>query len=131
MINKEETSTYRVIYDHQIEHFNRSRNQNAESSIIFKDKSGYGTIAFDICAKNYRKTNPSSSGECVGERNSITKEPYFIFYTSGILTKIVFKRPFRFGIFGIFTLKGGRKARFILLQKMIENDTLYRTYDLS
>ena len=82
-----------TIYDHQIYHVNRSKVENREDSLIYKDADGVlHKIDFEKCAINYSKANPQSDGRCIGERN--IEKWYFLLYTSGLPTKIVFKNHF-------------------------------------
>ena len=117
-----------VIYDHQLLSVNRSKKENASDSIIYNStKAQAGMIELDVCAKNYKDEHPESSGLCVGERK--IDEKYFIFYTSGIKTKVIFKKKHVFPI-GIKLLVGEREARFLRFQKLL-NETKYTTRDLS
>ena len=57
-------------------------------------------------------------------------EWYFIFYTSGMKTKVVFKQAYVRNIFNFHLLSGSKTSRFQQLNDLI-NETKYRTYDLS
>lgn len=117
-----------VIYDHQLLSVNRSKKENESDCIIYDGTKGKSRIIeFDVCAKNYKDEHPDSSGLCVGERK--IDEKYFIFYTSGIKTKIIFKKKHVFRI-GWKLLAGERDARFLEFQKLL-NETKYTTRDLS
>ena len=117
-----------TIYDHQIDHVNRSKVENREDSLIYKDADGVlHKIDFEKCAINYSKANPQSDGRCIGERN--IKKGYFLLYTSGLPTKIVFKNHFVFG-FQNYLLYGTKLERFWKLQTLI-SETKYVTYDLT
>ena len=95
--------------------------------IVYKDKAGFHKIDFADCANNYSLLHPSS-GICIGERN--IDEFFFLIYTSGDPTKIVFKKKRIFGFFGGSYFIGLRSQRFYNLQKLIlEAD--YTTYDLT
>ena len=95
--------------------------------IVYKDKAGFHKIDFADCANNYSLLHPSS-GICIGERN--IEDFYFLIYTSGVPTKIVFKKKRISGFFGGSYFIGLRSQRFYNLQKLIlEAD--YTTYDLT
>ena len=95
--------------------------------IVYKDKAGFHKIDFADCANNYSLLHPSS-GICIGERN--IEDFYFLIYTSGVPTKIVFKKKRVSGFFGGSYFIGLRSQRFHNLQKLIlEAD--YTTYDLT
>ena len=120
----QEEGNKEMIYDHQLLHIN----QDKDNSIVYIDEKGNSrTIEFDVCAKNYKDEHPESSGLCVGERK--IDEKYFIFYTSGIKTKVMFKKKFVFPI-GIKLLVGERETRFLKFQKLL-NEMKYTTRDLS
>ncbi len=120
---------YIVIPDTAIWAVNRGKQENESSNIIYRDKSGRGhSIDFDVCATNYKAEHESSSGNCIGERKF--DEYYFIFYTSGIKTKIVFKKMRVGNLFRYHLLSGSKANRFLKLQKLI-GETRYTTYDLS
>ena len=84
-------------------------------------------IDFEVCARNYAEANPSSSGSCIGERN--IEEGYVLLYTSGMQTKIIFKKIFVFS-FQNHVLYGYRRQRFLKLQKLI-SESKYTTFDLT
>ena len=80
-----------TVFDTDIFFVNGGKKENEDPSIIYKDKVGnLHEINFYTCALNYKKEHAQSSNDCIGERN-IT-EYCFIFYTSGIKTKIAFKK---------------------------------------
>ena len=120
---------YIVIPDTAIGAVNRGKQENESSHIIYRDKSGRGhSIDFDVCATNFKAEHDASSGNCIGERK--IDECYFVFYTSGIKTKIVFKKFYVGNMFQYHLLSGSRTNRFLKLQKLI-NETRYTTLDLS
>ena len=120
---------YIVIPDTAIWAVNRGKQENESSNIIYCDKSGRGhSIDFDVCATNFKAEHGTSSGNCIGERKM--DEYYFVFYTSGIKTKIVFKKMRVSNIFRYHLLSGSKASRFLELQKLI-SETRYTTYDLS
>ena len=120
---------YIVIPDTAIWAVNRGKQENESSNIIYLDKNGRGhSIDFDVCATNYKAEHESSSGNCIGERK--IDEYYFVFYTSGIKTKIVFKKMYVGNLFRYHRLNGSKATRFLALQNLI-NETRYTTYDLS
>ena len=65
---------------------------------------------------------------CIGERKM--DECYFVFYTSGIKTKIVFEKMYVFNTFHLRRLYGDKATRFLELWNLI-NKTNYTIYDLS
>ena len=120
---------YIVIPDTAIWAVNRGKQENESSNIIYRDKSGRRhSIDFDVCATNFRTEHEASSGNCIGERKM--DEYYFVFYTSGIKTKIVFKKMNVSNLFCYHLLSGSRATRFLKLQKLI-SETRYTTHDLS
>ena len=120
---------YIVIPDTAIWAVNRGKQENESSNIIYCDKSGRGhSIDFDVCATNFKTEHGTSSGNCIGERK--IDEYCFVFYTSGIKTKIVFKKMHVGNLFQYHLLSGSRANRFLELQELI-NETRYTTLDLS
>ena len=97
------------------------------AGIVYKDKAGFHKIDFADCANNYSLLHPSS-GICIGERN--IDEFFFLIYTSGDPTKIVFKKKRVSGLFGGSFFIGSRLQRFHALQKLILIAN-YTTYDLT
>ena len=68
---------------------NRGKQPNVENSLLYRDCRGNShTINFEVCASNFRSEQKDSSTNCIGERS--ISQGYFLFYTSGIKTKIVF-----------------------------------------
>lgn len=131
VIRKEEVL---IIFDHQIVAVNRRRAENEENSVVYRSADGScHVIDLERCARNYANANPGRSANCVGERN--IEGRYFILYTSGIKTKIVFDKKFVFQTrsgdgrkFKLLT--GERTARFHQFQAYL-NETRYVTLDLS
>ena len=104
-------------------------NQHRRLQHIYRDKNGRGhSIDFDVCATTFKAEHGTSSGNCIGERKM--DEYCFIFYTSGIKTKIVFKKMYVGNFFRYHLLSGSKSTRFLALQNLI-NETRYTTYDLS
>ena len=120
---------YIVIPDTAIWAVNRGKQENEVSSIVYRDENGeLHSIDFDVCATNYKAEHESSSGNCIGERKM---DKYcFVFYTSGIKTKIVFKKMHVSNLFRYHLLSGSKANRFLQLQKLI-GETRYTIYDLS
>lgn len=82
---------YIVIPDTAIVAVNRGKQENESSSIVYRDKNGdLHSIDFETCAVNFEAEHKTSSGHCIGERKM--DEWCFILFTSGIKTKIVFKK---------------------------------------
>ena len=124
-----ESMEYIVIPATAIWVVNRGKQENESSNIIYRDKSGRGhSIDFDVCATNFKAEHGTSSGNCIGERKM--DEYYFVFYTSSIKTKIVFKKMYVGNLFRYHRLNGSKTTRFLTLQKLIK-ETRYTTYDLS
>ena len=83
--------TFIIVQDTDIVAVNRGKKENESSNIIYRDNTGLlHEIDFHTCALNYKAEHKSSSEYCIGERKS--NEAYFLFYTSGIKTKVVFKK---------------------------------------
>ena len=82
---------YIVIPDTASIAVNRAKKKNESGSMVYRDEKGdLHSIDFDVCAANFNAEHESSSGNCIGERKM---DKYcFVFYTSGIKTKIVFKK---------------------------------------
>ncbi len=120
------TDSYILVDDTDIIYFNRTKAENGSSSIIYRDECGaMHEIDLSSCTANRNKA--SNFPECVGERNS--EEFYFVFYTPGIHTKIVFRKSFVFRSRKRF-LHGSRTTRFLRFQNMLFQ-TNYTTYDLT
>ena len=118
-----------IVQDTDIVAVNREKKENESSSIIYRDNTGLlHEIDFHTCALNYKAEHKSSSEYCIGERKS--NEAYFLFYTSGIKTKVVFKKHYVVNLLRYHLLKGSRASRFHSLHKLICK-TNYITYDLS
>ena len=120
---------YVVIPDTSIIAVNRGRKENETNSIVYRDKNGeLHFIDFETCAVNYMAEHNNSSGNCIGERKQ--NECYFVFYTSGIKTKVVFEKMYVGNILRRHLLFGDKMFRFLALWNLI-NKTKYTTYDLS
>lgn len=116
---------YIVIPDTAIIAANRGKQENEASNIVYRDKKGeLLSIDFDVCVANFKTEHESSSGNCIGERKM--DENYFVFYTSGIKTKIVFKKIHVGNTFRYHLLSGSRASRFLALQNLISK-TRYTT----
>ena len=118
-----------LIPDTAIWAVNRGKQENEASSIVYRDENGeLHSIDFDVCATNYKAEHESSSGNCIGERKM---DKYcFVFYTSGIKTKIVFKKMHVSNLFHYHLLSGSKANRFLALQNLIK-ETRYTTFNLS
>ena len=86
------------------------------------------TIDFETCANNYQSEHNGASRYCIGERK--IDESYFIFYTSGAKTKIVFDKMYVSNFFCHHLFSGNKNFRFLGLQNYL-NQTKYTTRDLS
>ncbi len=118
-----------VISDTCIIAVNHGTKSNEASSIVYRNKNGeLHTIDFETCANNYKAEHSNSSQHCVGERKM--DESFFVFYTSGIKTKIVFDKMYVSNLFRRHLLFGNKNSRFLSLHRLI-NKTQYTTFDLS
>ena len=120
---------YIIVPDTAIIAINRGIKNNEASGIIYrKDNGERNIIDFEDCANNYKAEHSNASQYCIGERKM--DEKYFLFYTSGKKTKIIFDKMFVGNIFRHHFLSGNKNARFLGLQHHI-NQTRYTTLDLS
>ncbi len=120
---------YITIPDTAVFAVNCGVNANEASNIIYRDKQGnMHQIDFETCAMNYKAEHPNASAMCVGVRN--ISDYSFVFYTSGIKTKIVFDKRYVGNLFRYHYFSGTRSARFLALQKRIYC-TSFTTYDFS
>ncbi len=121
---------YVIIEDTSIVAINIGKKEHRSGNIIYKDKQGdFHTIDFASCSLNFNEQDKNSSGFCVGERNII--DGYFIFYTSGIKTKVLFQKGYVLStIFTHKPLTGTKNKRFHSLNVFI-NGSGFTTYDLS
>ena len=118
-----------VISDTAIVAVNRGNQENGSSNIVYRDKNGkLHSIDFETCAENFKAEHNTSSGHCIGERK--IDNDCFIFYTSGIKTKVIFEKMYVGRLFKNRLLSGSKAFRFLSLQRLI-NETKYTTYDLS
>lgn len=118
-----------VIPDTAIFAVNRGKKENESSNIVYRDKKGrLHSIDFETCSVNFKAEHEASSDHCIGERDIL--ECYFTFYTSGIKTKVVFKKIYVSNPLGNYLLRGTKEARFRTLHNLI-CETRYTTYDLS
>ena len=118
-----------IVCDDQIVALNAGTAENQSGGIIYKDKDGLHEIDFETCAHNYRQEEGEQESKCVAERN--VTENYYLFYTSGIRTKIVFQKALVFRCYTKRRLYGSRKKRFLQLQQFIFQETKYTTFDLT
>ena len=110
---------YIVIPDTAIWAVNRGKKENESSNIVYRDEEGnLHSIDFETCATNFKAEHQTSTGN------------YFVFYTSGIKTKVVFEKMHVGNIFRHHLLSGSKAFRFLALHNLI-NETRYTTYDLS
>ncbi len=118
-----------VIPDTAVAAVNCGRKENVSSSIVYRDKKGrLHSVDFEICSLNFKAEHEGSSDNCIGERDVL--EGYFTFYTSGIKTKVQFKKIYVRNLLGNYLFKGTKEARFRTLHNLI-CETGYTTYDLS
>ena len=110
---------YSVIYDHQLVAIDRNVATNVSDSLVFRDKKGIlHMIDFASCAQNYRKEKRLSSSRCIGERN--LKERYFVIYTTGVKTQIIFKKRMVFSFGKRKLLHGSRLERILQFQQKLK-----------
>ena len=99
--------------------------ENEESSILYRDEQGeLRKIDLAACVVNYckeRGIDPTGM-TCVGERDYI--EGYCEFWTSGIKTRVVFPKRYR------FESKRHRYERFRSIQRLL-TEMGYSTLDLT
>lgn len=120
---------YIVVSDSSIIAINRGKKENESSGIIYRGKNGVlHEIDFESCAVNYKAEHGSAYQNCIGERKM--DEGYFVLYTSGIKTKIVFDKKYVGNFLRFHILTGNKDSRFLGLQKYI-GETRYTTRDLS
>ena len=120
---------YITIYDTDIYAINIGLQENGRGNIIYKDRNGdFHTIDFKSCSLNFNEEHKTNSGVCVGERNIL--EWCYIFYTSGIKTKVIFKKGYELNILKTHALKGSKKKRFHALSILI-NNAGFTTFDMS
>ncbi len=104
-------------------------NCSEKGSLVYRDNSGrLHQIDFDSCADHYKRSHEGASDRCIGQRN--VSEHCFILYTSGIKTRILFKKKYVFHFLKHRLLFGGRAVRFFQLQRLIERSK-YTTFDRS
>lgn len=116
-----------IITDDKLTHFNiGNANGNTESSLLYKSNGEFHTICLDQRAKNYQSIHMAAS-TCVAERD-VTNFT-ITFYTSGLPTKIFFKKKIYFNIWHYKLLSGNRVERFNALTTLI-NECGYALYDL-
>ena len=115
---------YVVIPDTAIIAVNRGKQENQSSNIVYRDKNGeLHSIDFETCAVNFKEEHGNASGVCIGERK--IDECYFIFYTSGIKTKVVFTHKYVSNIFRYHLLRGSKTHRFLVTNFISNNPPGY------
>lgn len=120
--------TETIIYDHQIREVSRKTKEISFDHVIYEDNDGLHKINLDVCSENFNEEYGKSSGTCVGVRN--IEKSWFILYTSGVKTKIIFKRSFVFGFSARVLLYGTKTSRFLQFkQKLL--DANYTTLDMT
>ncbi len=120
---------YIIVSDTSIVAVNRGVKDNEASGIVYRNSDReLHIIDFETCARNYKAEHGNASQCCVGERK--IDESYFVFYTSGIKTKIVFDKMYVSNFFRHHLLSGNKNFRFLDLQFRL-NQTRYTTLDLS
>ncbi len=121
---------YIIIEDSAVFAIHIGTKEDKSGNIIYKDKKGdFHTIDFASCSLNYKEQHKNSSALCVGERD--VADGSFIFYTSGIKTKLSFKKRYILStVFAPRILKGAKNKRFHTLNALI-NRAGFTTYDLS
>ncbi len=91
---------------------NVGKRENEESSLMYRKGGKTHKISFEVCARN------RGSETCIGLRNDT--EGWFLLDTTGIQTKITFRRGRVTNLLGYHRLTGNREARFQQLQKLME-----------
>lgn len=119
---------YVIVYDTSIIAVNCGKQENESSNIVYRDRHGaLHSIDFDACAENFKSEHETASDHCIGDRSP--DECCFIFYTSGIKTKVVFQKRYVFNISHYRRFGGSKSSRFLELHNLI-NRTKYTTRDL-
>jgi len=120
---------YLVVSDTSIVAVNCGTTRSASAGLLYRDRGGVlHTIDFETCARNCKAEHSDASQCCIGERKM--DEGYFLFYTSGVKTKIVFDKLYVSNFFRHRVLSGRKTIRFLKLQQLI-NQSKYTTIDLS
>ena len=119
---------YIIVSDTSIIAVNCGTKDNESGNIVYRNNGELHTIDFETCANNYQSEHNGASRYCVGERKM--DESYFVFYTSGIKTKIVFNKMYVSNFFHHHLLSGNKNIRFLGLQNYLKQ-TKYTTRDLS
>ncbi len=107
-----------IVPDTNIIAINRGTADNLDNSIIYRDKDcKLHKIDLKSCAENFQAKNTLYSGNYVGERK--IDNYFFLLYTSGMKTKIVFKSFYVLNTFKNHLLSGSKASRFHQLQELI------------
>ncbi len=118
-----------IIHDTAILAVNHCMKGQASSNIVYRDDNGkLHSIDFETCAVNFRSEHEALTENCIGERK--IDEYFFIFYTSGVKTKVVFRKMYVGNLLHHHLLSGTKTFRFLSLRSLI-NESGYTTYDLS
>ena len=117
-----------IVDDTDLIAINRSKKDNESDAILYKDNKGnLHTIELEVCADNDSSIT-GHGNSFVGERK--IDEHSVVLYTSGILTKIVFRKFFVARPTHFISLSGTRDSRFLRFISLLD-ETKYRTRDLS
>lgn len=113
-----------IVPDTNIIAINRGTADNLDNSIIYRDKDcKLHKIDLKSCAENFQAKNTLYSGNYVGERK--IDNYFFLLYTSGMKTKIVFKSFYVLNTFKITCYLAQKHHGFTnyknLLTKKIHN----------
>lgn len=118
-----------VIPDTCITDLKHGAKDQGASAIIYRDEKGeVHSVDLAVCGANYKAEHMEASASCIGQRKM--DEGYFVFYTSGAKTKILFEKRYVGGFLHRRFLSGSRNSRFLSLQHRI-NQAGYTTLDLS
>lgn len=120
---------YLIVPDTSIVAVDCGTTRIASASLLYRDRGGVlHTVDFETCARNYKAEHSDASQCCIGERKM--DEGYFLFYTSGVKTKIAFDKLYVSNFFRHRFLSGNKSIRFLKLQQLI-SQSKYTTLDVS
>ena len=103
-----------MIHDTCVTALKHGTKDHEPSAILYRDENGaVHTIDLAVCAANYKAEHMDASASCIGQRKM--DEGYFVFYTSGVKTKIVFQKKYVGNILHRRFLSGSRNSRFLSL----------------
>ena len=82
-----------VIPDTCITDLKHGAKDQKASAILYRDEKGeVHSIDLAVCGANHKAEHMEASASCIGQRKM--DKGYFIFYTSGVKTKILFEKRY-------------------------------------